>query len=61
VSIVARALFSRPGSRRWNAVADVNGDGKVTLCDLFLVIESSHDKTCDKPVHKKQWWHWWPW
>ncbi len=44
ISIVARALFSEPGSRRWSPVADVSGDGKVNLVDLFLVIQSSHDR-----------------
>jgi len=59
ISIVARALFSSPGNRRWNPAADVNGDEKVTLADLFLVIESSHDRECEKPAH--HWWRFWWW
>ena len=59
ISIVARALFSRLGDRRWNPAADVNGDEKVTLADLFLVIESSHDRECKKPAH--HWWRFWWW
>ena len=51
ISIVARALFSRPGMRHWNTAADVNGDGKVNLVDLFLVIQSSHDKQCHESGH----------
>ena len=59
ISIVARALFSSPGNRRWNPAADVNGDEKVTLADLFRVIESSHDRECKKPAH--HWWRFWWW
>jgi len=59
ISIVARALFSSPGNRRWNLAADFDGDEKVTLADLFLVIESSHDRECEKPAH--HWWRFWWW
>jgi hypothetical protein len=46
VAIVARALFTHPGNRRWNPVADVNHDGQVNLTDLFLVIKSMQNKAC---------------
>jgi hypothetical protein len=59
IAIVARALFTEEGDRRWNQAADVNGDEKVTLADLFRVIESSHDRECKKPAH--HWWRFWWW
>lgn len=34
---VARALNASPGSPNWNASADINGDGKVSLIDLIIV------------------------
>ena len=46
IAVMARALFTRPGDRRWNPVADVNHDGQVDLMDLFLVIKSMHNKAC---------------
>ncbi len=55
VAIVVRALFTRPGQRRWNPVADVNKDGKVDFADLRLVIVSTHDKSCRKPVWHHRW------
>jgi Ca2+-binding EF-hand superfamily protein len=56
IAIVARALFTRPGSRHWNPVADVDHDGKVTLHDLFLVIRSSQDRECREHHHHHWWW-----
>ena len=46
VSIVARALFSRPGQPRWNPVADVNHDGRVDLRDLLMVVRSLLNPVC---------------
>jgi hypothetical protein len=43
---VARALFSEPGEKRWNPVADLNNDERVSLPDLFMVISSLHDRDC---------------
>ena len=47
VAIVARALPSEPGDRRWNPDADLNGDGAVNLADLKAVLRSLHDESCD--------------
>jgi len=46
ISIVARALFSQPGDKRWNPVADLNDDARVNLSDLFVVLSSLHDRDC---------------
>jgi len=46
VAVVARALFSQPGSRRWNPAADLNNDQRISLLDLFIVISSLHDRDC---------------
>jgi hypothetical protein len=46
VSIVARAIFSQPGSKRWNPDADLNDDGRVDLLDLRIVISSLIDRDC---------------
>ena len=46
VSIVARALFSQPGDKRWNPIADLNHDDAVDLGDLKAVIDSLHDEDC---------------
>jgi hypothetical protein len=46
VAIVARALSSESGDKRWNPVADVNSDGCVSLLDLFRVTSSLHDRDC---------------
>ncbi|HEY5624968.1 MAG TPA: dockerin type I domain-containing protein, partial [Dehalococcoidia bacterium] len=46
VSIVARAMPSHPGHKRWNADADLNGDNVVNLADLKLVLLSLHDRDC---------------
>jgi hypothetical protein len=46
VAIVARALFSHPGDRRWNDSADVNDDERVDLRDLFVVIRSLLSPEC---------------
>jgi parallel beta-helix repeat protein len=46
VRLVARALGSSPGQRRWNPVADLNHNGRVDLQDLLIVVRSSLDRTC---------------
>jgi len=46
VAVVARALSSQPGQRRWNPSADVNHDGRVDLRDLFIVIRSLFRPEC---------------
>jgi len=46
VSLVARALGSSPGQPRWNPAADLNHNGRVELGDLFIVVRSSLDQTC---------------
>ena len=51
VSIVARALFTEAGNRRFNPVSDVNKDGRVNLTDLFMVIKSLTNPACRSMVH----------
>ena len=46
VAIVARALPSEPGHKRWNPDADLNGDGFVDLGDLKAILLSLHDDAC---------------
>lgn len=44
VSIVAKAMPSEPGDRRWNPAADVNADGEVSAADLRMVVNAmAHD------------------
>ena len=47
VAIVARAMPSEDGDRRWNPNADLNHDGVVDLADLKAVLRSLHDRDCD--------------
>jgi hypothetical protein len=44
--LVFRALWSRPGDRRWNPAADLNNDDRVTLLDLAIVGASLLDPSC---------------
>jgi CSLREA domain-containing protein len=46
VAIVARALSSEPGERRWNPAADLDSDQRVGLRDLVIVISSMHERDC---------------
>jgi hypothetical protein len=46
VAFVARALPSSEGGKRWNADADLNGDGNITLADLKIVIGWLLDPDC---------------
>ncbi len=46
LQIVARALLSQPGDKRWNPVADLNHTDAVDLGDLKAVLDSLHDKDC---------------
>jgi PKD repeat protein len=46
VAIVARAVPSTPGDRRWNPAADLNHDGRVDVVDLSIVIGDMHDGRC---------------
>jgi hypothetical protein len=46
VSIVARALFTSAGHRRWDPVADLNRDGFVGLLDLLAVLFAHFDPRC---------------
>ena len=47
VAIVARALPSAPGHKRWNPDADLNHDGVVDVRDLMEVLLSMRDPACD--------------
>ncbi len=46
VAIVARALKSEPGDKRWNPIADLNNDRVVDLSDLKAILVSLHDDSC---------------
>lgn len=46
LSIVLKAMGTRPGQRYWNPAADVNGDRHVDLCDLFIVIRAISKGGC---------------
>jgi hypothetical protein len=48
VAIVARALPSDPDERpkRWNPAADLDGDERVTVLDLKIVVASLLDPDC---------------
>ena len=46
VRLVARAMFTSSGHPRWDARADLNNDGVVSLGDLVLVIRSLVDRDC---------------
>ncbi len=49
VAIVARALPSQPGHKRWNPEADLNNDNVVDVGDLRLIQTSLHDPDCRRP------------
>ncbi len=49
VAIVARALPSQPGHKRWNPDADLNHDHVADLGDLNSVLASLHDPDCSGP------------
>ena len=46
VAIVARALPSEPGHKRWNPDADLNHDGTVDIADLKAILRSLHSQGC---------------
>lgn len=43
---LVRALWSRPGSPRWNPAADLNDDGVVNGRDFWILLKSFHDPAC---------------
>jgi hypothetical protein len=52
VTRVLRAMFTKPGHRRWNEAADVNNSGRVDSNDLTIVIRSLLDPACrGEPKH----------
>jgi cysteine-rich repeat protein len=46
VRLVTIALFSTPGSPRWNPAADLNGNGMVDPIDLLIVLLMALDPRC---------------
>jgi uncharacterized repeat protein (TIGR01451 family) len=46
LDLVARALFTQPGHRRWNPAADVNHDGHVGLIDFLIVLRATLEPNC---------------
>jgi hypothetical protein len=49
VAIVARALPSQPGHKRWNPEADLTHDNAVDVGDLKSILASLHDPDCSRP------------
>ena len=49
VAVVARAMPSQPGHKRWNPDADLNNDNVVDLDDLKSILASLHDPDCGGP------------
>ncbi len=46
VWVVARAIASARGDRRWNLSADLDNDGVITARDLIIVVRSLIDREC---------------
>ena len=40
IAIVAKAFGSYPGHPRWNPDADLDGDLRITIHDVYLVIQN---------------------
>jgi hypothetical protein len=49
LSIVARALGSKPGDPKWNQNADLNKDGKIDINDLTIVANNLGKTSQSKP------------
>ena len=43
---VTRAMLSRPGGKRWNPAADINGNGIVEPIDLLIVLSALANPAC---------------
>ncbi len=46
IARIARALFTKPGARRWNPAADLDGNGVVNLADLMQAIGYLRNRIC---------------
>jgi hypothetical protein len=46
ITVVARAMGSRPGRHRWNPDADINGDRRVNVRDLRIVLRAFWSDDC---------------
>jgi CSLREA domain-containing protein len=44
--LTVRALWSRPGSARWNPAADFDGNSRVDIGDLFFVLRALSNPGC---------------